>query len=96
VVAERGVSTETVIVDLHVWAVGSAAYSCALSLVTHDESLALKQVWEWLSLSRRPDDPGRHRFDHDGWHFGVDSGFFGLRSHCLDLKPAVRGGPRNS
>mgnify|MGYP001491044252 CR=1 FL=1 len=50
VIAERGADGETVIADLHVWRVGKATYSCALSLVTHDAQLTPKQVREWLSI----------------------------------------------
>lgn len=50
VIAERGASTETVISDLHVWRVGKATCSCALSLVTHDDHLSPKHVREWLSI----------------------------------------------
>lgn len=50
VIAERGAGSETVIVDLHVWRVGKANYSCALSLVTHDAQLTPGQVREWLSI----------------------------------------------
>jgi cation diffusion facilitator family transporter len=50
VIAERGAGHETVIADLHVWRVGRATYSCALSLVTHDEMLTPTQVREWLSI----------------------------------------------
>ncbi len=50
VIAERGAASATVISDLHVWRVGKATYSCALSLVTHDEQLTPKQVREWLSV----------------------------------------------
>ena len=49
-IAERGAAGETVLVDLHVWRVGKASYSCALSLVTHDEQLTPRQVREWLSI----------------------------------------------
>jgi cation diffusion facilitator family transporter len=38
------------ITDLHVWRVGKRAYSCALSIVTHDASLTPNQVREWLSI----------------------------------------------
>mgnify|MGYP002149294332 CR=1 FL=1 len=41
---------ETRVTDLHVWRVGKATYSCALSLVTHDEKLTPKQVRDWLSV----------------------------------------------
>lgn len=50
VIAEQGASTETVIADLHVWRVGKATYSCALSLVTHDDQLTPKHVRAWLSI----------------------------------------------
>lgn len=50
VIAGRGAASETMIADLHVWRVGKASYSCALSLVTHDERLTPKQVREWLSI----------------------------------------------
>lgn len=50
VIAERGADSETVIADLHVWRVGKATYSCALSLVTHDLQLTPKQVRHWLSI----------------------------------------------
>lgn len=50
VIAERGADSETVIADLHVWRVGRATYSCAVSLVTHDEQLVPNQVREWLSI----------------------------------------------
>jgi len=41
-------SDETRIADLHVWRVGKNAYSCALSIVTHSETLAPLQVRELL------------------------------------------------
>lgn len=41
---------ETRIADLHVWRVGRQAYSCALSLVTHDTALTPNHVREWLSV----------------------------------------------
>lgn len=50
VIAEQGASTETVIADLHVWRLGKATYSCALSLVTHDDQLTPKHVRAWLSI----------------------------------------------
>jgi cation diffusion facilitator family transporter len=50
VVADRGADGKTVIADLHVWRVGKGTYSCALSVVTHDERLSPKQVREWLSV----------------------------------------------
>jgi cation diffusion facilitator family transporter len=50
VIAERGAEGETAIADLHVWRVGKSTYSCALSLVTHDQQLSPKEVREWLSI----------------------------------------------
>jgi Co/Zn/Cd efflux system component len=38
------------IADLHVWRVGRASYSCALSVVTHDAHLTPGQVREWLAV----------------------------------------------
>ena len=40
---------ETKIADLHVWRIGKRAYSCALSLVTHDTTLTPKRVREHLA-----------------------------------------------
>jgi cation diffusion facilitator family transporter len=40
----------TRIADLHVWRVGKAAYSCALSVVTTDAALTPKQVRQRLSV----------------------------------------------
>jgi cation diffusion facilitator family transporter len=40
---------ETRITDLHVWRVGKAKYSCAISVVTHDVSLMPRRVREQLS-----------------------------------------------
>lgn len=50
VIAERGAAGETLIADLHVWRVGRATYSCALSVVTHDAALTPRQVREWLAV----------------------------------------------
>jgi cation diffusion facilitator family transporter len=50
VIAQRGAGSETAIADLHVWRVGKATYSCALSLVTHDQQLTPNEVREWLSI----------------------------------------------
>lgn len=50
VIAERGKRSETAITDLHVWRVGKASYSCALSLVTHDPHLGAEKVRAWLSV----------------------------------------------
>lgn len=40
---------EVRIADLHVWRVGKAVYSCAISLVTDDPGLCANQVRQWLS-----------------------------------------------
>ncbi|RTL19421.1 MAG: cation transporter [Burkholderiales bacterium] len=50
VIAKRGAAGETLIADLHVWRVGRATYSCALSVVTHDAALTPRQVREWLAV----------------------------------------------
>jgi cation diffusion facilitator family transporter len=48
-VGERGAGGATLIADLHVWRVGRASFACALSLVTHDDTLTPARVREWLS-----------------------------------------------
>ena len=45
-----GESGHTRITDLHVWRVGQGAYSCALSVVTHDVSLTPKDVRKQLAM----------------------------------------------
>lgn len=50
VIAEHGSGSETAITDLHVWRVGKASHSCALSLVTHDAHLSAVKVRAWLSV----------------------------------------------
>jgi len=40
---------ETRITDLHVWRVGKQTYSCALSVVTHDQALTPKHVRDQLA-----------------------------------------------
>ena len=37
------------VADLHVWRVGRASYSCALTVVTHDEALSADAVRGWLA-----------------------------------------------
>lgn len=50
-VVETGAdSGETRITDLHVWRVGKAVYSCALTVVTHDSALTPDVVRERLSV----------------------------------------------
>ena len=41
---------ETRITDLHVWRVGKGAYSCAISVVTHDADLTPARIREQLSI----------------------------------------------
>jgi len=41
---------ETRIVDLHVWRVGKGAYSCAISVVTHDRTLTPARIRKDLSI----------------------------------------------
>jgi cation diffusion facilitator family transporter len=41
---------ETRISDLHVWRVGKGAYSCALSVVTHDRTLTPTKIRERLAI----------------------------------------------
>jgi len=41
---------QTRIADLHVWRVGRASYSCALSVVTRDPTLTADEVRAWLSV----------------------------------------------
>jgi len=48
-IEEGGRQSQTSIVDLHVWRVGKASYSCAVSLVTHDRELTPETVRGWLS-----------------------------------------------
>ncbi len=48
-VEEGGREGETRIADLHVWRVGKACYSCALTLVTHDQKLTPATVRAWLA-----------------------------------------------
>jgi len=41
---------ETKIADLHVWRVGKEVYACAVSIVTHSETLTPEQVRQSLSI----------------------------------------------
>jgi cation diffusion facilitator family transporter len=50
VVAANSRAGQTRIADLHVWRVGRASYSCALSLITGDPTLTADKVREWLSI----------------------------------------------
>ncbi len=49
VVATELAAGETRLTDLHVWRVGQHAYSCALSIVTHDGELTADQVRRHLA-----------------------------------------------
>jgi cation diffusion facilitator family transporter len=49
VVELRNNPGETRITDLHVWRVGKESYACAISIVTHSETLTPEQVREQLS-----------------------------------------------
>jgi hypothetical protein len=49
-VEEGAKASETVVADLHVWRVGKGAYSCALSVVTHDPTVTPARVREWISI----------------------------------------------
>ncbi len=76
VIAERGSNSETVVADLHVWRVGKATYSCALSLVTHDEQLTPTQVRQWLSIHEEivHTTIEIHRCEHEGSSAGSVAG----------------------
>jgi Co/Zn/Cd efflux system component len=41
---------KTQITDLHVWRVGTGAYACALSLLTHDAALTPSHIREHLGI----------------------------------------------
>ncbi len=41
---------ETRIADLHVWRIGKEAYSCAISIVTHDQTLTPEQIRQRLAI----------------------------------------------
>lgn len=48
-IEEGGKPSETTLTDLHVWRVGKSAYSCAVSLVTHNRELTPEMVRSWWS-----------------------------------------------
>jgi cation diffusion facilitator family transporter len=50
VVEANSKAGRTKIADLHVWRVGRASYSCALTLVTGEPALTAESVREWLSV----------------------------------------------
>lgn len=41
---------DTRVVDLHVWRVGKQSYSCALSVVTYDQTLTPKKVYDQIAV----------------------------------------------
>jgi cation diffusion facilitator family transporter len=49
-IEQGGVASETRVSDLHVWRVGKASYSCAVSVVTHDPALSPARVKEWIGV----------------------------------------------
>jgi cation diffusion facilitator family transporter len=52
VIAQFDEADETKITDLHVWRVGKSAYSCTLSLATHNAALTPEQVRKQLGQHR--------------------------------------------
>jgi cation diffusion facilitator family transporter len=50
VIAQLPAAGPTQLTDLHVWRVGTGAYACALSLLTHDQALTPLQVREALAV----------------------------------------------
>ena len=50
VVEQGGRASETRVADLHVWRVGKASYSCAVSVVTHDRQLRPDAVRGWIAV----------------------------------------------
>lgn len=50
VIAALPASSNSQITDLHVWRVGTGAYACALSLLTHDQSLTPLQIRTALAI----------------------------------------------
>lgn len=49
-IEECGRASDTRVSDLHVWRVGKATYSCAVSVVTHDAQLTPSKVRRWISI----------------------------------------------
>jgi cation diffusion facilitator family transporter len=50
VIAALPESGDTQLTDLHVWRIGNGAYACALSLLTHDQTLTPLAIREALSV----------------------------------------------
>ena len=49
-VIEADAASETHVADLHVWRVGRHAYACAVTVVTHDQTLTPERVRRALSV----------------------------------------------
>ncbi|AXS80696.1 CDF family Co(II)/Ni(II) efflux transporter DmeF [Dechloromonas sp. HYN0024] len=50
VIDQLPVTGQTQLTDLHVWRVGTGAYACALSLLTHDQTLTPLQIRQALAV----------------------------------------------
>ena len=50
VIAQLPAAGDTQLTDLHVWRVGTGAYACALSLLTHDQVLTPLQIRDALAV----------------------------------------------
>jgi cation diffusion facilitator family transporter len=50
VIGQLPADSQTELTDLHVWRVGTGAYACALSLLTHDETLTPLNIREALAV----------------------------------------------
>jgi cation diffusion facilitator family transporter len=50
VIVQLPAAGNTQLTDLHVWRVGTGAYACALSLLTHDQTLTPLQIREALAV----------------------------------------------
>ena len=50
VISQLPADGNTQLTDLHVWRVGTGAYACALSLLTHDQTLTPLQIRDALSV----------------------------------------------
>lgn len=50
VVEVEHAESQNKIADLHVWRVGKEAYSCAITLITHDPALTADHVRAWLAV----------------------------------------------
>jgi cation diffusion facilitator family transporter len=48
-IEEGGRDSDIRIADLHVWRVGKASYSCAVTVITHDCALDANRVRRWIS-----------------------------------------------